>query len=135
MITIKELKGRPTKVPDEHLTNLYMLMAKLNKLREAYGKPLRVTSGYRTLEHHLEIYRLNGITDHSKIPMKSNHLVGLAADLSTIDDPIEHLHDWINQNIKLMEEIGIWMEAFEYTPMWAHCQAVPPRSGKRFCKP
>lgn len=135
MISMKELTGRPMKIEIETEANLETLMDRLNILRKAYGKPLQVTSGLRTMEHHLAIYAAKGITDQSKIPMKSNHLIGLAADLVPIEDDIKHLHDWIMNNIPLMEETGIWFEAFEYTPSWLHCQVLPPKSGKRFFKP
>jgi uncharacterized protein YcbK (DUF882 family) len=134
LITLKELLTSPCD-NKEHLENLEELLVKLNHLRAAYGKPLRVTSGYRSLQKHLAIYAAKGITDQSKIPMQSRHLYGFAADLVPIEDDIKHLHDWVNQNVKLMEEIGLYMEAFEYTPQWLHCQSVPPKSGKRFFKP
>jgi hypothetical protein len=134
MITIRELLTSPCD-NKEHLENLEELLVKLNHLRAAYGKPLRVTSGYRSMERHLAIYAAKGITDQSKIPMQSRHLYGFAADLVPIEDDIKHLHDWVNQNVKLMEEIGLFMEAFEYTAQWCHFQSVPPKSGKRFFKP
>lgn len=135
MITMKELMPRPIKTPDEHKLNLLKLLGKLNLFREAYGKPLQVTSGYRTLEHHLEIYRLKGITDPKKIPMQSNHLKGLAADLVPVEDDIEHLQRWVLNNIPLMTEIGLWFERFDYSPEWLHAQIVAPKSGNRFFLP
>lgn len=134
MITLKELLTSKCD-NKEHLENLEELLVKLNHLRSAYGKPLRVTSGYRSMQRHLAIYAAKGITDQSKIPMQSRHLYGFSADLVPIEDDIKHLHDWINQNVKLMEEIGLYFEAFEYSPQWLHCQSVPPKSGKRFFKP
>jgi hypothetical protein len=134
-ITLKELVVRPMKIPDEHFDNLNLLMFKLNKLRDAYGKPLQVTSGYRSMEHHLAIYAAKGITDPKKIPMKSNHLFGLAADLVPANDRIGHLHDWVLNNIKLCEDVGLWFEDFSATPDWLHCQIVPPNSGRRFFLP
>ena len=134
MITLKELLTSPCD-NKEHLENLEELLVKLNQLRAAYGKPLRVTSGLRDIQKHLAIYAAKGITDQSKIPMKSNHLYGKGADLVPIEDDIGHLHDFINNNVKLMEEIGLYFEAFEYSPQWLHCQSVPPKSGKRFFKP
>jgi len=44
------------------------------------GQPITVTSGYRSPEHQIEVYRQKGITDKSKIPMGSYHLKGLAVD-------------------------------------------------------
>lgn len=135
MITMKELIGRLRQIEIETEANLETLMDRLNEFRKAYGKPLQVTSGLRSLEHHLEIYRHKGITDQSKIPMKSLHLVGLAADLVPVDDDIKHLHDWVMDNIPLMESIGLYFEAFQYTPTWCHIQVIPPKSGKMFFKP
>jgi hypothetical protein len=134
MITMRELLTSPCD-NKEHLENLEELLVKLNHLRSAYGKPLRVSSGYRSLQKHLAVYAAKGITDQSKIPMKSNHLYGFAADLVPIEDDIKHLHDFINNNIGLMADIGLYFEAFEYSPQWLHCQSMPPKSGKRFFKP
>jgi uncharacterized protein YcbK (DUF882 family) len=134
LITLKELLTSPCD-NKEHLENLEELLVKLNHLRAAYGKPLRVTSGYRSLQKHLAVYAAKGITDQSKIPMQSRHLYGFAADLVPIEDDIKHLHDFINNNIGLMSDIGLYFEAFEYSPQWLHCQSVPPKSGKRFFKP
>jgi hypothetical protein len=134
VIRLKELLTSPCD-NKEYLENLEELLVKLNHLRAAYGKPLRVTSGLRDIQKHLAIYAAKGITDQSKIPMQSRHLYGFAADLVPIEDNIKHLHDWVNHNVKLMEEIGLYFEAFEYTPTWLHCQSVPPKSGKRFFKP
>lgn len=135
MIEMKELLGRPMKIPAEHQANLDDLLIKLNKLRAAYGKPLQVTSGYRTMATHLAIYAAKGITDQSKIPMQSRHLYGLAADLVPVDEPIEAFHKWVLDNIQLMVDIGLWMESFEATKTWTHFQSVPPASGKRFFIP
>lgn len=44
------------------------------------NKPVIVTSGYRSMAHHLRIYAEKGITDKSKIPMGSYHLTGKAVD-------------------------------------------------------
>ena len=137
MITLKELISDEfyKEAPIEHHINLAKLLARLNEFREAYGKPLRVTSGYRSMNKHLEIYAKKGITDQSKIPMKSNHLFGLAADLVPIEDDIKHLHDWVLDNVKLCEELGLYFEKFDYSPTWLHVQIVAPKSGNRFFIP
>ena len=44
------------------------------------NKPIIITSGYRSMAHHLKIYAEKGITDKSKIPMGSYHLQGKAVD-------------------------------------------------------
>jgi hypothetical protein len=134
MITLNEL-GYYKDMDIEHYNNLLKLSEKIDKLREAYGKPLRVTSGYRSKEKHLAIYAAKGITDQKKIPMKSKHLVGLAVDLVPVKEPVSDLHKFIKSNIALMQEIGLWFEDFSKTPTWTHVQIVAPKSGKMFFLP
>ena len=112
--------------------NLLISLEKANKLRSAYGKPCTISSGFRTMVDHLRIYKEKGITDTSKIPMKSLHLSGEAFDIS---DPKQELQKFIKANIKLVEEIGIWFEDFSVTTNWVHCQIKAPKSGNRFFKP
>lgn len=111
--------------------NLNILLDKVNKVRTAYAKPMIVTSGLRTKQHHLEIYARKGIFP-PKVPMKSNHLFGRAIDFADGDGKLKK---WILENIKLIEEIGLYMEDFTATKTWVHFQINPPKSGKRFFKP
>ena len=134
MITLNEL-GYYKDMDLDHYNNLLKLSEKINKLRDAYGKPLRVTSGYRSLEKHLAIYAAKGITDQKKIPMQSRHLSGLAVDLVPVKEPVVDLQKVIKNNVALMQEIGLWFESFDYTEKWVHAQIVPPKSGKLFFMP
>jgi uncharacterized protein YcbK (DUF882 family) len=123
--------------PKEVQDNLMILLERINKVRQAYNKPMVVTSGLRTMEDHLRIYRQiaerKGIPfDQSKVPMGSQHLKGAAVDIS---DPKQELQKWILNNIQLMERLGLWLEDFSATPTWVHFQCHPPRSGNRFFKP
>lgn len=134
MITIDELLSNQAsfdsldkKVQD----NLKELHKRINVVRLAYGKPMIVTSGLRTLKHHLEIYARKGIYP-PKVPMKSNHLSGRAVDFSDSDGKLKA---WVKDNIKLMEEIGLWLEDFSATKTWCHFQINPPKSGNRFFLP
>ena len=101
------------------LHNLSELHEKLNQVREAYGKPMIVTSGLRSQADQMRI--------NPKAP-KSNHLMGLAAD---IQDKDGKLAEWVKANMSLMEQIGFWFEDFDHTEGWVHFQCVPPKSGKR----
>ena len=65
--------------PERLLPNLHRLMDYLDNVREAYGKPIRVSSGYRSAQ-------LNGIVGGVST---SQHKQGLAADLVVPD--LEHL--------------------------------------------
>lgn len=102
--------------------NLQELLKKMNEVRVKYNTPMIVTSGLRTLSEHLAIYKAKGITDPSKIPMKSKHLVGQAVDIQDSDGK---LRDWVKDNMNLMEDIGFWFEDFDHTPGWVHFQIVP----------
>jgi hypothetical protein len=135
MITMEELLSNQAKLnelePDIQ-NNLNELLLRINKVRTSWGKPMTVTSGFRTMKHHLEIYAAKGITDKSKIPMKSNHLYGRAVDIS---DPTHVLQNWCKANEPLLAEIGLWMEDFSVTKTWCHFQINPPQSGKRWFMP
>lgn len=80
---------------DEGLTpgiveNIRKLANKLEWVREKLGnKPLRITSGFRSWKHHLEIYealaRASGKPlDKNKVPKGSYHLSGLAVDFMVV---------------------------------------------------
>lgn len=134
MITINELLSNQAsfdsldkKIQD----NLKELHKRINIVRLAYGKPMIVTSGLRTLKHHLDIYARKGIYP-PKVPMKSNHLSGRAVDFA---DGNGELKKWVKDNIKLMEEVGLWLEDFSATKTWCHFQINPPKSGNRFFLP
>jgi uncharacterized protein YcbK (DUF882 family) len=135
MISLKELlnnKYKFTELPKEHQKNLKILLEKINQVRLLYGKPMIVTSGYRSIEDHMRIYESKGITDKSKIPMKSKHLIGAACDIA---DSKKELQTWVLNNLPKIEAIGLWMEDFNYTPNWVHFQILPPQSNKRFFIP
>lgn len=134
MISLKEyLKGfDPNFLPIEHQRNIDVLLPKLNLLRQAYGQPMTVTSGYRSMEDHLRIYAAKGIIDKSRIPMKSLHLSGAACDFH---DPERKLQAFITANQQQMKSIGLWFEDFSATPNWTHVQCFAPKSGKMFFLP
>jgi hypothetical protein len=128
MVTWQEILGKykESEIPAEHLVNMKELLVRINKLRKAYGKVMSPTNCYRSMAHHLRIYKDKGITDKAKIPMASKHLFGQAIDIA---DPNGELHDWCKKNEKLLEEIGIWLENRQGS--WQHFQIVPFRSYKK----
>lgn len=135
MISMKELNPRGYTLTAEQIINLRELHTRINKIREAYAKPMLVTSGVRDIEHHRKIYiekaKASGVTNF-RVPMGSKHLFGQAVDIS---DPNCELQKWIMDNVKLLEEVGLWCEDFSATKNWVHFQTVPPKSGKRFFLP
>lgn len=68
------------------LENLRTLAQKLEEIRKLLGnRPMTITSGFRSWEHHLRIYReiaaSKGVPFNlAKVPRKSYHLTGMAAD-------------------------------------------------------
>lgn len=61
----------------------YKLAPGLEEIRKELGdRPIHITSGYRSLEHQIEVYKemLGSSFDMSKVPVSSYHLKGLAAD-------------------------------------------------------
>lgn len=112
--------------------NLDHLVKCVNELQKLYGKQFVVTSGLRSKDDQIRIYKAKGITDIKKIPMGSKHLSGQAVDIS---DPKKELQTWCLKNVEILKDIGLWCEDFGSTPNWVHMQSVPPLSGKRFFKP
>lgn len=133
MITLAELNPRNHPLSEEQKANLPILHERINRLRNIWGKPMIVTSGVRSVEHHKRIYlekaKRTGITN-PRIPMGSNHLKGAAVDIS---DPDGSLLRWLKANEPLLEELKLWVE--DGTRGWAHVQIFPPRSGRRFFMP
>jgi uncharacterized protein YcbK (DUF882 family) len=105
--------------------NLLILLDRINQVRDAYGKPMTVTSGLRSdaLQNSLIARGISKAT-------LSNHLTGSAVDI--LDEDGE-LHSWTESNSELMEKIGLWMENRQGP--WQHYQIVPPHSGNRWFNP
>jgi len=122
MFTMQELLG-PHKLGEctpEQKVNLTVLLAKLNKLRADYGKPLKVTSGLRNDVDMKRIYKSD------VYPKKSKHLFGQAVDIS---DPKHELINWLKEdNSRRMKLYGFWGE--NLTTNWCHLQMVPMSSYK-----
>lgn len=123
MISLKELNSHAYPTTPEIDNNLNTLLERINKIREAWGKPMTITSGLRS---QADQQRIN-----PKAP-KSNHLIGAAVD---IEDKDGSLAQWNQDNVKLLESVGLWCEHPDNTPGWEHYQIYPPKSGNRFFHP
>lgn len=84
--------------PLEHLKNLVGIATVLSvyKHKVFNGAIVRITSGYRSMAHHLRVYKELGITDLKKIPMGSYHLKGLAADFTVDGYTKKQVYDLMN---------------------------------------
>lgn len=121
--------------------NLTDLLTKMNIIRAKYGHPMTVTSGLRTSEDQMRIYREIAEKkkvpfDTKKVPMGSQHLHGCAVDIADGD---KKLGMWATHNPEIIQEVGLWMEDFDYTKSWVHFQTKPYGSWRpghtRFFKP
>src|SRR5207245_1040711 len=117
MITLQEILGSH-KIEDcteEQKTNLSILLERVNKLRQDYGKPLTITSGLRDDADMKRIYKSDNY------PKKSKHLFGQACDIS--DTNLE-LNTWLKENnSERMKQYSLWGELT--TTNWTHLQIVP----------
>lgn len=137
MITLKNYLRYEVCNDKEILKNISELLKLVNELESVYGTPFIITSGLRTKETQIKIYKdialKKGIPfDESKVPMKSKHLSGQAVD---IFDPHQVLQKWLLENVEKLEDLGLYCEDFAYSPNWVHFQTVAPKSGKRFFIP
>lgn len=133
MISMQELLGKANLEDQspEIQANLAILLDRINQIRAAWGRPMTVTSGLRTKDDQLRIYRAKGVPD-SHIPWGSWHLKGGAVD---IFDPNRELQAWCKENEEILEKTQLWMEDFSATPNWCHFQITPPASGNRWFIP
>ena len=105
---------------DETYNLVRLINEVLDPIREEYGKPIRVTSGYRCK-------RVNSIVGGSK---SSQHLKGEAADLVPVDGDTRRVFDVIRRMMKegkikcgqLIWEYGTWTK-----PKWVHI-SLPGKS-------
>ena len=90
------------------------MLDKFDQIREAYGKPIYITSGSRCEKQNKKI---------GGSP-KSNHVAGKAIDVVRTAD----LEKFILANL---ESLDIYIEDLSVTLTWIHVQIVPPKSGNR----
>ena len=121
------LMGRDVQYASEYTQeisdNLDKLLVPMNQIRDAYGSPMTVNSGWRPPEVNAAT---PGAAAHSK------HMIGLACDIA---DPDGALMAWVLANLALMQQLGIYHENFDWTPNWVHFQLGAPASGKRIFVP
>lgn len=98
--------------------NLEKLMIAINLVRDLYGKPLTVSSGYRPAAQ-------NAAAGGAK---KSCHLTCEAVDFADVD---RKLTKWCLANLDVLTSAGLYMESPVNTPSWVHLQTRAPASGKR----
>lgn len=116
----KEYPGDYTK---EVSDNIDKLLISLNKFRAAYDKPMTVSSGWRPPSVNADI---------ANAAKKSNHMIGLACDFKDSDGSLDK---FCMDNLKLLEQCGLWLEHPDSSPGWTHLQCISPKSGNRVFRP
>ena len=96
-------KGIDNTIPPKYMKNLYNLMNELEYIREHFGKPVIISSGYRSPE-------LNKLVKGSK---NSQHCKGEAADFTVKGVSVQEVFDWIKNNCEYHEVINEFDE-------WVH---------------
>ena len=124
------LMGRDKLHPinQEQSDNLDKLIAAMNPVRHAWGKPMRVTSGYRPSS-------INASVGGAKL---SAHQSCQAIDIADNDGL---LANFLLNNLDILEENGLYLEDPRYTIIvnskgdrisgWIHLDIRGPKSGKR----
>lgn len=140
MIRIKELNPHNHPLSEAQVENLLTLLEAMNAVRASFGRPMIVTSGFRSWEEHASIYKPKGI----KPPKGSCHLQAAACDIWDRDGS---LWAWCMRDIfedanrtklrkdSLLAKHGLYLEDRTKTPTWVHFQILPPRSGNRIFLP
>jgi hypothetical protein len=111
--TLAELTATSSHLPnvptEKEITNLTALVQNvLQPLRDKYGKPICVNSGYRSLEVNKE--------QGGTIKPLSQHCKGEAADLNTDDNA--HLFNLIREHFDFDQLI--WEGGNDHQPDWVH---------------
>ena len=106
MITKEEyLKGQT--LPEQYEEIMKELLKRLNNFRAEYGKPMIVTSGYRTHEHNKEI----GGSPFSK------HCMASACDFADSDSDIK---TFVLNDPDVLARCGLYMEHPAHCPRHVH---------------
>lgn len=124
MITREELNPKGYKLSTELSRNLESLLVAMNIIRSAYGKPMYVTSGFRSIEDHKRIYmdiaKRQGVPS-VRIPMGSKHLVAAACDILDTDGA---LYAWCKAHDAELAKAGLYCEDDKSVPR-VHFQVLP----------
>lgn len=127
MITKRELNPKDLEMGPAVAKNFEILFDRMNEVRQAYGKPMIVTSGLRSDAKQAEL-----IAQGKSRAVHSKHLAGAACDILDVDG---ELAKWCLANEDVLRRIGLWCEHPDYTKGWVHFQIMAPKSGRRFFIP
>lgn len=102
-------RGIDNTIPEEYTENVNKLISLLDTIRQGWGSPILVNSGYRCPQ-------LNRVVGGSKT---SQHLTASAADIRPKKGSVKQLFDYILELIKRGEiEVGQLIDEYNYS--WVH---------------
>ena len=104
------LKQPANKLPDGVEENLQALVEQvLDPVRERYGKPIKVNSGFRCLVHNKTV---GGVPN-------SQHMKGEAADIIPVSSEKIKVKSELERLVKIIEELGKFDQLIIY-PRFVH---------------
>lgn len=105
----RHIANEPNEEQRKHLVELIEHL--LDPLREAWGKPIRVSSGYRSA-------KLNATLGGSK---SSAHLSGYAADIQPIGESISDFKAFVKEWLKISRvHYDQYIDEMSATSEWVH---------------
>ena len=118
-------KGIDNKPSTEHIENLiHLAETVLQPVREHFGKPVAISSGYRSPE----------LCEAIGSSAKSQHAKGEAADFEIPGVDNMQLAIWINKNTDFDQLILEYYEPGDPNSGWVHCSAVKEGSRAQVLK-
>ena len=110
---------------DEHIENLKILCEKiLQPIRDFYGMPISVSSGYRSA----------ALCEAIGSSSKSQHTKGQAADFEIFGVHNKEVSDWIVQNLDYDQCILEFWNENEPNSGWVHCSYSVNGNRKQYLK-
>lgn len=125
----------PAELTEQVVANASELLGRVNLLLSwAMNENIRPALDAKTGTHVASGWRPRAVNDAtSNAASRSKHITGEAIDMR--DNGTRDLARWCLKNLDALEEIGLWMEAPQYTPSWVHLQIVAPGSHRRVYVP
>jgi hypothetical protein len=110
---------------EEHIENLKILCEKiLQPLRDYYGMPVSISSGYRSV----------ALCEAIGSSAKSQHTKGQAADFEIFGVANKELADFITQNLEYDQCILEFWNKNEPNSGWVHCSYSKEGNRKQYLK-
>lgn len=122
-ITKEELNPHNYPMTEQQKMLFEWLLVAMNQVRNKYGKPMIVTSGFRSKEDQ---ERINPTVKNSA------HMMAAACD---INDPDKNLWGWCLDNLDFIAKCGLYLENRLSHQRHVHFQVIAPESKMRIFNP